>query len=72
MLQNLFAVGLSLAAGTLFENAQLITMTLFAATIAQRAARLIQRNDGALFLREQSTLYRDSRFGHPHGNGFGI
>ncbi|OWZ00025.1 Efflux pump 1 [Phytophthora megakarya] len=35
ILRNLLSVGLPLAGGTLFENAQLITMTLFAATIGE-------------------------------------
>ncbi|RLN56333.1 hypothetical protein BBJ28_00001529 [Nothophytophthora sp. Chile5] len=35
ILRNLVSVGVPLAGGTLFENAQLITMTLFAATIGE-------------------------------------
>uniref|UniRef100_H3GC93 MATE efflux family protein n=1 Tax=Phytophthora ramorum TaxID=164328 RepID=H3GC93_PHYRM len=35
ILRNLLSVGLPLAGGTLFENAQLISMTLFAATIGE-------------------------------------
>ncbi|KAG6976943.1 hypothetical protein JG688_00000822 [Phytophthora aleatoria] len=35
ILRNLLSVGLPLAGGTLFENAQLIAMTLFAATIGE-------------------------------------
>lgn len=35
ILRNLLAVGLPLAGGTLFENAQLLTMTLFAATMGE-------------------------------------
>ncbi|RLN50064.1 hypothetical protein BBJ29_000914 [Phytophthora kernoviae] len=35
ILRNLLSVGLPLAGGTIFENAQLITMTLYAATIGE-------------------------------------
>eukprot|EP00644_Phytophthora_capsici_P017916 jgi/Phyca11/510557/fgenesh2_kg.PHYCAscaffold_62_\ len=35
IVRNLVSVGLPLAGGTLFENAQLLTMTLFAATIGE-------------------------------------
>ncbi|EEY64664.1 Multidrug/Oligosaccharidyl-lipid/Polysaccharide (MOP) Flippase Superfamily [Phytophthora infestans T30-4] len=35
ILRSLLSVGIPLAGGTLFENAQLITMTLFAATIGE-------------------------------------
>lgn len=35
ILRNLLSVGLPLAGGTLFENAQLITMTLFAAMVGE-------------------------------------
>ncbi|CAI5744877.1 unnamed protein product [Peronospora destructor] len=55
ILHNLLAVELPLATGTLFENTQLITMTLFAATMG----KVQFGTDGALFLRDQSTLYRN-------------
>ncbi|KAF1794159.1 Multi antimicrobial extrusion protein [Phytophthora cactorum] len=67
ILRNLLSVGLPLAGGTLFENAQLIAMTLFAATIAWHA----QRDDGVLLLCDLTALRCGECCRHAHGMHLG-